>query len=689
MLLRRFFTYLLLIAVSCHISFASCEAKDKVAVFDVVKFHHFSTIYHLPDNRISDVLEDKKGNLWISMINGLCRFDGLALHTYLPDGGTFSIPDNRAGHMCLDDDGTLWIRFNASYTIAYYRYATDDFVTVDSKKVTKYLKKRFAATYYNNVELKGQRFSCRNNTLTQYDAQGNDSIVYTGDVARKSGLTDSKITSITMGKRHKLWVATISDGLYYALLGGNEPRVFLPKACKSVRTICDDGENGLFVGYEGSGVVHVDKTRSVVDTCSYYSEDKECRRVRHLLLDSQKRLWIATRAGLFVSDKSRKHYSRILLNSNPTSVANRIYRLCEDKKANCVWVASWSGVTAISLSTLKPIAAIDTTMQRLHDITLDANGTLWVATENGIYSKQGNVVQCMLPDCICYAIAISADSTVWCGTNKGIVYLRRNTNQWQQLALADGNESVRAIACKDNYVYVTTSSALIEIDSHSLTAEVITTEGYNYAEGACYYNKRTGEILFGSEQGLVALYSKVALPKPTDKLGYRWIVVLVLTLLFLGIITLVVVKRKKKPSAITDDNKTVVSDNDEIKSVSAVTTDEQQSLQYLQTQSNEFLAKANGVVMAHLSDTNFGINEFALEMAMSRAQLFRKMKSLTGLTAMDYIVSLRITKSEEMLLSTTKSISEVAIECGFSDASTFRRNFQKKHGKSPTQYRAK
>lgn len=371
------------------------------------------------------------------------------------------------------------------------------------------------------------------------------------------------------------------------------------------------------------------------------------------------------------------------------SVANRIYRLCEDKKANCVWVASWSGVTAISLSTLKPIAAIDTTMQRLHDITLDANGTLWVATENGIYSKQGNVVQCMLPDCICYAIAISADSTVWCGTNKGIVYLRRNTKQWQQLALAEGNESVRAIACKDNYVYVTTSSALIEIDSHSLTAEVITTEGYNYAEGACYYNKSTGEILFGSEQGLVALYSKVALPMPTDKLGYRWIVVLVLTLLFLGIITLVVVKRKKKPSAITDDNKTVVSDNDEIKSVSAVTTDEQQSLQYLQTQSNEFLAKANGVVMAHLSDTNFGINEFALEMAMSRAQLFRKMKSLTGLTAMDYIVSLRITKSEEMLLSTTKSISEVAIECGFSDASTFRRNFQKKHGKSPTQYRAK
>ena len=157
----------------------------------------------------------------------------------------------------------------------------------------------------------------------------------------------------------------------------------------------------------------------------------------------------------------------------------------------------------------------------------------------------------------------------------------------------------------------------------------------------------------------------------------------------MGIITLVVVKRKKKPSAIADDNKTVVSDNDEIKSVSAVTTDEQQSLQYLQTQSNEFLAKANGVVMAHLSDTNFGINEFALEMAMSRAQLFRKMKSLTGLTAMDYIVSLRITKSEEMLLSTTKSISEVAIECGFSDASTFRRNFQKKHGKSPTQYRAK
>ena len=92
--------------------------------------------------------------------------------------------------------------------------------------------------------------------------------------------------------------------------------------------------------------------------------------------------------------------------------------------------------------------------------------------------------------------------------------------------------------------------------------------------------------------------------------------------------------------------------------------------------------------MEHIGDSNFDINEFAKEMATSRAQLFRKMKAANGMTPINYLMSIRIRKAEEMLRSTAKTITEISFACGFNAPAAFRRNFHKMHGVTPKQYRS-
>ena len=79
--------------------------------------------------------------------------------------------------------------------------------------------------------------------------------------------------------------------------------------------------------------------------------------------------------------------------------------------------------------------------------------------------------------------------------------------------------------------------------------------------------------------------------------------------------------------------------------------------------------------------------EIASRMCISRTHLNRKVKSITGGTTSDLVLSYRIAKAKELLLSTDLPIWEVAEQCGISDPAYFSTLFKKAVGKSPVQLR--
>ena len=79
--------------------------------------------------------------------------------------------------------------------------------------------------------------------------------------------------------------------------------------------------------------------------------------------------------------------------------------------------------------------------------------------------------------------------------------------------------------------------------------------------------------------------------------------------------------------------------------------------------------------------------EIASRMCISRTHLNRKVKSITGGTTSDLVLSYRISKAKELLLTTDLPVWEVAEQCGISDPAYFCTLFKKAVGKSPGQLR--
>lgn len=100
-----------------------------------------------------------------------------------------------------------------------------------------------------------------------------------------------------------------------------------------------------------------------------------------------------------------------------------------------------------------------------------------------------------------------------------------------------------------------------------------------------------------------------------------------------------------------------------------------------------FLHRALQVVRENLQDESFGIDVFCEEMTVSRTQLHRKLKALTGLATSKFIRRERIEKAKELLRETDESISQIAFACGFLQIPTFNRAFREWTGSSPTEYR--
>lgn len=112
-----------------------------------------------------------------------------------------------------------------------------------------------------------------------------------------------------------------------------------------------------------------------------------------------------------------------------------------------------------------------------------------------------------------------------------------------------------------------------------------------------------------------------------------------------------------------------------------------QSPQAEQSEESEFIENLGALIREAMDSGKVDFEDIASRMCISRTHLNRKVKSITGGTTSDLVLSYRIAKAKELLLSTDLPVWEVAEQCGISDPAYFSTLFKKAVGKSPGQLR--
>lgn len=106
----------------------------------------------------------------------------------------------------------------------------------------------------------------------------------------------------------------------------------------------------------------------------------------------------------------------------------------------------------------------------------------------------------------------------------------------------------------------------------------------------------------------------------------------------------------------------------------------------VESQDEKFLKQITQIIEEKLGDTDLNVQKLADLSGFNAKQIYRRIKLLTGHTAVDYIKSIRLKKAAMLLSQQKFTIAEVMYMVGFSSHSYFSKCFSEKYGKTPRQY---
>ncbi len=103
----------------------------------------------------------------------------------------------------------------------------------------------------------------------------------------------------------------------------------------------------------------------------------------------------------------------------------------------------------------------------------------------------------------------------------------------------------------------------------------------------------------------------------------------------------------------------------------------------------------NGVTVAynvmnylnHHFAEDISVNSIAAALFLNRDYISHVFKDETGYSVMAYVISLRINRAKLLLAETDRSITDIAMECGYTDFTYFSKQFKKHTNMSPSKFR--
>lgn len=673
---------------------------------------------------IRAIRETKDGHIWLGTGDGLYRFsyEEADLKEYKNDlDNPSSLGHNSIYSIFEDRVGTLWIgTWNGisvldqrKYEFKHYSHRPNDHTSLSSNIVSSFEEDKLGT--WIGTEQGGLNFM--NHDRTTF-------IAYKHKADDPHSLISNNVKSIFRDSNDDLWVGTHNGGL--SLYEGDGKFTHFLEG-HFIYSIAEMPEGKLYIG--GRNGFHVmdlntrEISTNVFPTTSGITKFEGADLV--LYTDSRNRLWVGTRnKGIYLFDATQATVKHFQSSKNDISTlsGNYVISICEDLNKQ-IWIGTSSGLNLFKESTYSFVRSCEQfglENNVINGLIPDDVGRLWISTNSGIYSynpvsgdlhhydyldglqsnefnrdayyknssgemffggvagfnvfQPGDIMMNTdAPPVIITDLKLNNESTVPGAKNSP---LKKDISDTEKIVLSHRQSSFSLdfvalnylVPEKNRYAYM-----LDGFDKEFTQSGKIRTVNYLDLKPGNY----TFRVIGSNNDGV---WNKTGASLDIVVKGALWsspkaILVYVITLLVLVVLLLKHIKKRiEKERALglrykLSDQKEDVSDSDGLNSVDG-----------------EFLEKVNGIVMEHISDPEFSVEDLMHEVGMSRSMLYRKFKVISKRNPSEYIRLLRLDHAADLLKEKKYTINEVAFMSGFGNVSYFNTCFKKHFGCSPGKY---
>ena len=372
------------------------QAFSQTAV-EKVKFSKVDPVAGLSNSRITCVLQDSDGFLWVGTEDGLNRFDGYEFKVYRnnPSDST-SLTKNSIIQIYEDNRGVLWIS-TANGGLQRYNSNLDNFTRIQEYAFDCEIREFYEDNDY--IWIAG---------VKSHHAFADKLNKTSGQVSERHMLFPSKspVQFMVRASAETFWVGVRTIGFFkwnirtnkivkYAADAGNPNSIVSDHIHKAVR----DTWGNIWIGTE-QGLSKFDTKHETFTNYILSGPVKEkvplVNNIMNLCMDRDY-LWLGTEnGGLVRFNTVTNQYDNFIFNKyDPTSLPdNSIWAIYKDHEGR-IWIGTYSKGICVIDRLKEKFSEVDIPLENdiVNAIWQDSKKRFWIGTEDGIVMKQGTEIQ--------------------------------------------------------------------------------------------------------------------------------------------------------------------------------------------------------------------------------------------------------------------------------------------------------
>jgi len=496
-----------------------------LARFDGVHFEEFSSKNVLPGypgytGRISTLLEDSKGGLWLAMVHGPV----ICLHHGIAQIFTNNLPDYIAQSMVEDGEGAIWITYHGAVVCRIAKGEVTRFgereglparfdcaLAVDNRGRVWFGKEGQVGRFQNgcfNVMVRNLPLTVRlapNRNGGIWIASGRElfSCDDSGTIHSlgtfKSEGAASDATAVLEDKSGVVWIGTAAQGLFRH---GNSGFESVPTSHPYIASLLQDREGNIWAGTGGGGL---DRIRPREFTLESTANGLPSGTIQSVCDDNNGNIWAVTQNGQLVC-RSNETWSSVSAETNwPGGRASCV----TSDRDGAIWIGTRNHVLIrLQDGNYTALRANDGfTGHVVCGLLAQTNGALWIAEEDTIQCLHDGAWKTItLPSKVGVPRALAEDEAknIWIGTSKGFLLRVRDDVLTDETTNIFGSpSSIRSLAgTADGSLWIGYASGGLGRYKDGRFARISTAQGlFNDYISAIVSDER-GWLWFGSDRGI-------------------------------------------------------------------------------------------------------------------------------------------------------------------------------------------